>query len=313
MAAGSKTVAGPERTIVMTRVFDAPREVVYKAWTDPTQMAQWFPPKDFTAPVCELDPRPGGVFRIVMKGPPGEPFNGGEFPGKGVFREVVPNERLVFTFEGEGAGDAPPPILMTVIFEAQGNKTKLTVHQTAETVADYDALLKMGAQEGLSQSFEKLDELLARKASGGTTAGVAGRVLTLSRVFDAPRELVWKAYTDPKHIVKWSFANDWESPFAETDVRPGGAFRIGMRPADHSEEGFAFEGTYREVIKPERLVQAISDGRVMTTTFEDQNGKTKLTLSVEMSGAEEQERAGWTQILEHLAAHLATRSARAAT
>jgi uncharacterized protein YndB with AHSA1/START domain len=132
------------------------------------------------------------------------------------------------------------------------------------------------------------------------------RILTLTRVFDAPRELVWKAYTDPKHIVKWSFANDWESPFAETDVRPGGAFRIGMRPADHSEEGFTFSGTYREVVKPERLVQDLGDGRVMTTTFEDQLGKTKLTLSVEMAMSEEQERTGWSQILEHLANHVAT-------
>jgi len=132
------------------------------------------------------------------------------------------------------------------------------------------------------------------------------RVLTLTRVFDAPRETVWTAYTDPKHIVKWMFAKDWESPYAETDVRPGGAFRIGMRPADHSEEGFAFGGTYREVKKPERIVQDLGDGRVMTTTFEDQGGKTRLTLSVEMAMSEEQERTGWTQILEHLAQHVAT-------
>jgi uncharacterized protein YndB with AHSA1/START domain len=136
------------------------------------------------------------------------------------------------------------------------------------------------------------------------------RVLTLTRVFDAPRDLVWNAYTDPTQIVKWSFAQDWESPFAETDVRPGGAFRIGMRPADHSEEGFTFEGTYREVVKPERLVQDLSDGRVMTTTFEDQKGKTKLTLSIEMAESQEQERTGWTQILENLAKHVATLSGR---
>jgi uncharacterized protein YndB with AHSA1/START domain len=306
MAQSKSSVAAPaDRTFTTTRVFDAPRELVYRAWTDPKQMAQWFPPKDFTAPVCEIDPRPGGVLRIVMKGPNVPPFNGQDFPAKGVFREVVQNERLSFTFEGEG--DAPPPILMTVIFEAQGNKTKLTVQQTAETIAAYQALLKLGAAEGLNQSFDKLDELLGR-AARSVTSRVAGRVLTLTRVFDAPRELVWKAYTDPKHIVKWSFANDWESPFAETEVRPGGAFRIGMRPADHSEEGFTFEGNYREVVKPERIVQVVSDGRVMTTTFEDQKGKTKLTLSVEMSEGEEQERTGWTQILENLAKHVATLS-----
>jgi len=117
---------------------------------------------------------------------------------------------------------------------------------------------------------------------------------------------VWKAYTDPKHIVKWMYAKDWEAPFAETDVRPGGTFRIGMRPADHSEEGFTFSGAYREVVKPERIVQAVDDGRVITTTFEDQKGKTKLTVSLEMAEAEKQERTGWTQILENLASHVAT-------
>jgi uncharacterized protein YndB with AHSA1/START domain len=135
------------------------------------------------------------------------------------------------------------------------------------------------------------------------------RVLTLTRVFDAPRDLVWTVYTDPKHIVKWMFAQDWETPFAETDVRQGGAFRIGMRPADHSEEGFTVEGTYREVVKPERIVQELSDGRLLTTKFEDQAGKTKVTLSVEMAESEEQERTGYTQILENLAKHLATLSA----
>ena len=160
MAAGNSVIA-PERTVVVTRVFDAPREMVFRAWTDPKQVREWFPPKDFTAPVCELDPRPGGIFRIVMKGPEGEPFNGGEFPGEGVFTEVVPNERLAFTFAGEG--DMPPPIVMTVLFADQGGgKTKVTVHQTARTIAEYEALRKMGSEEGLSQSFDKLDELLAR-------------------------------------------------------------------------------------------------------------------------------------------------------
>ena len=160
MAAGNSVVA-PDRTIMVTRVFDAPRELVFKAWTDPKQVAQWFPPKDFTAPLCVLDPRPGGILRIVMKGPEGEPFNGADFPAEGVFTEVVVNERLAFTFAGEDAN--PPPILMTVLFEDQGKgKTKVTVHQTARTVEEYEALRKLGSEEGLSQSFDKLDELLAR-------------------------------------------------------------------------------------------------------------------------------------------------------
>src|SRR5205823_4770546 len=133
---------------------------------------------------------------------------------------------------------------------------------------------------------------------------VSGRTLTLTRVFAAPRELVWTAYTDPTHITRWMFADAWESPFAETDLRPGGTFRIGMRPADHSAEGFVFDGTYREVTTPERLVQVVGDGRVMTTTFEEVFGGTKLTLTLEMSLDEASERGGWGQILDHLATHV---------
>jgi uncharacterized protein YndB with AHSA1/START domain len=299
-----------DRTLTTSRVFDAPRELVYKAWTDPKQLAKWFPPDHFSAPVCEADVRPGGVFRLHMRGDDdaGE-FAGLVFPGKGIYREVVPNERLSFTFEGEGEGSAPPPILMTVIFEAQGRKTRITIHQTAETVAGFDELVKTGATEGLRQSLDKLTVLLEGKGPD-TLVSVTGRTLTLTRTFDAPRDLVWQAYTDPSHIVKWMFAMDWESPFAETDLRPGGRFRVGMRPADHSEEGFVLDGTYREIVKPERIVQVLGDGRVLETTFQAVGGKTKLTVSVEMAMSEEQERAGYSQILQHFAEHLATLSGR---
>ena len=305
MATGSSVIA-PERTLVTTRVFDAPPERVYKAWTDPKQLARWFPPEGLTAPVCQLDVRVGGAMRIDMKGPEGEPFKGRLFPGKGVYREVVPNRRLAFTFTPEMEGQAMPTVLMTVEFEDQAGKTKLTIQQTLDTVADYEEMVKTGMAEGIAESLGKLAGVLSGRS---TDRGVfvSGRQLTLTRVYPAPRDLVWTAYTDPKHIVKWSFAADWESPFAETDVRPGGAFRIGMRPADHSQEGFVFSGTYVEVVKPARLVQDLGDGRVMTTTFEDVlGGGTRLTLSLEMAESEEQERTGWTQILDNLGTHLAT-------
>ena len=304
MAKGTSSAvnAPADRTLIVTRVFDAPRALVYRAWTDPKEFEKWFPPLGFSAARCELDVRPGGTLRIDMRGgdDAGE-FAGVVFPGKGVYREVVPNERISFTFEGEDA--AQPQILMTVVFEDEGRKTKLTIYQVAKTVADYEELLKIGATEGLGQSLDKLAALLE---SGGTSVSVTGRTITFTRVFDAPRDLVWKAYTDPKHIVKWMFAKDWETPSAETDVRPGGAFTMRMRPADHSEEGFVFDGKYREAVKPERLIQDLSDGRVITTTFEDQKGKTKVTLSVEMAESEEQERTGYSQILENLAKHVET-------
>jgi uncharacterized protein YndB with AHSA1/START domain len=304
----SSAVAAPaDRTLVTSRVFDAPREMVFKAWTDPAQFSQWFPPEGFILSRCELDVQPGGKLRVDMKGDDpalGSEFYGKVFPGQGEYQEVVPNERISFMFEGAEEGAPPPRILMTAVFEDEGSKTKVTIFQTAESVADYEELIKTGASEGLRQSLDKLAALLS--TTGGTKANVRARTLTLIRVIDAPRDLVWAAFTDPKHITKWMFAADWETPFAETDVRPGGAFRIGMRPADHSQEGFTFDGTYKEVVKPERIVQLTSDGRVISATFADDRGKTKLTLSVEMAEGEEQERTGWTQILENLAKHVAT-------
>lgn len=304
MAAPS-SVNAPERTLVTTRVYDAPRETVYKAWTDPKQLAKWFPPEGFSSPRCEVDPRPGGVFRVDMKGPDGPPFDGEVFPGPGTFIEVVPNERLVFTMTPEFKGQGMPTVTTAVTFEEiAAGRTRCTVAQTLETVEAFQAMAKQGMAEGISQSLGKLAGVL----SGNPTdrgISVAGRTLTLTRVFDAPRELVWTALTDPAHITKWMFANDWESPSANVDVRPGGSFSIRMRPADRSQEGFDFGGTYREVVKPERLVLAMGDGRVMTWTLTDVLGGTQLVLSLEMAMGEDQERAGYTQILDHLAAHLA--------
>ena len=305
--ATASSVSAPERTLVTTRVFDAPREMVYRAWTDPEQLARWFPPEGLSTAACELDVRPGGVVRIDFQTPPGEPFHGAVLPGRGVYREVVPNERLAFTLVPElGGGQTMPQVLTTVFFEDAGpNRTKLTIHQSADTVAEFEVLAERGMAEGIGQSLGKLAGVLSGNATDRGVS-VTGRTLTLTRVYQATRALVWAALTDPQHITQWMFANDWESPSAETDLRPGGAFRIAMRPVDHSEDGFVFAGTYREVVTAERIVQLIADGRTMTWTLEEVLGGTKLTLSLEMAKGEELERGGYTQILDHLAAHLAT-------
>src|SRR5439155_6676281 len=92
MTATAKRASYGEATVTLTRVFEAPRALVWKAWTDPEVMAQWFGPRGFTNPVCQLDVRVGGSLHIVMRGP-----DGNDYPMKGVFREVLAPERLVFT------------------------------------------------------------------------------------------------------------------------------------------------------------------------------------------------------------------------
>src|ERR1700675_291772 len=112
------------RELVITRIFDAPRALVWTAWTDPRHMAQWWGPKGFTNPVCEMDVRPGGAIRIVMRGP-----DGIDYPMFGWFREIVEPERLVLvTAVDDAKGDRLFEVLNTVTFTERGGKTTLTMH-----------------------------------------------------------------------------------------------------------------------------------------------------------------------------------------
>lgn len=144
--------------LVTTRVLDAPPETVYNAWTDPTQMARWWGPKNFTNPVCELDVRPGGAWRIVMRAP-----DGMEYICAGVYSEVVKAERLVFSnnaFDHQGK-----PLLegiTSVTFEAQGAKTKLTLETRVVGKVSYAAQMLAGMEAGWNQSLDRLTDLVAK-------------------------------------------------------------------------------------------------------------------------------------------------------
>jgi uncharacterized protein YndB with AHSA1/START domain len=150
--------AAMEGTVVISRVFDAPRALVWQAWTDPKMMAQWFGPRGFTSSVPELDVRVGGKLRIVMHGP-----DGNDYPMKGVFSEIVKPERLVFSniaidthgnhlLEGE----------TTVTLSEQAGKTTLTVKAHMIGKVPIAAQMLAGMEAGWTQSIDKLGELVAR-------------------------------------------------------------------------------------------------------------------------------------------------------
>lgn len=152
-----------EREIVIVRVFDAPRKMVYNAWTDPIHIAQWWGPKGFTTRVTELDLRPGGLCRYVMVGP-----DGTEYPVKGVFREIVPFEKIVATdefdegFEQLVEGELPQGIVTTTLFEDLGSKTQLTLHIMHESVEERRKHEKMGVIAGWNSSFDCLEDYMAK-------------------------------------------------------------------------------------------------------------------------------------------------------
>jgi uncharacterized protein YndB with AHSA1/START domain len=151
-AAPSSAASPGTREVVITRVIDAPRALVFKAWTDPGHLARWWGPEGFTNPVCEADPRVGGAWRIVMRAP-----DGTDFPCGGVYREIVEPERLVFTnIATDAAGNPVLDGLTTVSFAEHGGKTLLTLQTRATALVDFAAAYLAGMEAGWTQSLDRL-------------------------------------------------------------------------------------------------------------------------------------------------------------
>ena len=144
-----------ERVLVITRVFDAPRELIWKLWTDPAHAKHWMGPRGFTAIHFEQDPRPGGAWRGCLRQDDGSR----ELWQGGTFREIVEPERLVYTFAWDREdGSRGHESLVTITFAEQGGKTKMRFHQAEfESVGQRD-----GHQGGWNSSFDRLAEYAAR-------------------------------------------------------------------------------------------------------------------------------------------------------
>jgi uncharacterized protein YndB with AHSA1/START domain len=152
--AGGEPVSEPlsAREIVTTRVFDAPRERVFRAWTDPEHLVRWWGPKGFTSTFQAFDLRPGGVWRFVMHGP-----DGVDYKNKSVFVEIVRPKRIVFQHV------SGPAFLVTATFAEQAGKTKVTFQMLFETAAACEKV-KGFAVEANEQNFDRLGAELARKS-----------------------------------------------------------------------------------------------------------------------------------------------------
>jgi uncharacterized protein YndB with AHSA1/START domain len=309
--------APPVRELVLTRTFDAPRSLVFKAWTDPKHLARWWGPHGFTNPVCEVDPRPDGRILIHMAWPDGRTVN----PMTGVFHEVVEPERIVFTsraFEDE-QGNALLEVHNTVTFAERDGKTTLTLRAVVVKAAPEMAQALAGMELGWTQTLERLEVELARE-------------FLIVRGFDAPRALVFRAWTEADRLARWFGPKGFTMLSCTLDLRPGGAFHYGMR----SPDGKTMWGkwVFREVVAPERLVFVFSfsdeNGGVIrhpfapdwplemlsTLTFTEFEGRTMLVMrGVPLNATESERQAyeaghdsmrqGWAGTLEQLAGYLA--------
>ncbi|MCZ7582676.1 MAG: SRPBCC family protein [Deltaproteobacteria bacterium] len=228
--------------LVVTRVFDAPRELVFDMWAKPEHVTRWFGPKRFALLVQRMDFRVGGTYRFLMRAP-----DGSDFPFSGTYREIVAPERLVYT----AVLDVEPDheMLTTVVLEESGGKTRMTVRQTRPRSEE----LGRGQEQGLN---ETVDHLVA------CVAGPAEEY-SIRRAFDAPPAVVFKAWTDAGHFARW-----FRSPQRGHD-------RLPPRPAPRGRNSFChrssdaastwIKGFYGEIVAPTRLV--------LTFYFSDADGR----------------------------------------
>jgi uncharacterized protein YndB with AHSA1/START domain len=319
---GGSSAAGPAggavgtalKELVLTRIFDAPRSLVFKVWTDPKHLAQWWGPHGYTNPVCEVDLRPGGKLLIHMQDPV-LPMN----PMTGVFHEIVEPERLVFTgFALPDKNGVPQlEVLTTVTLEDLNGKTKLTMRAQVLKAAPEMGPALEGMTQGWTESLERLGDVLVNPLD---KTPLAAREIVIRRFLDAPRERVFEAWTDAAQIGNWWGPKGFKTTTYAMDVRPGGVWDFTM----HGPNGRNYKNkiVYLEVDRPKFLAyQHAGEGADAgvqfrsTVTLGEMFGKTSLTLRMIFATAEAREHnvktyhsiEGGEQTLERLAQLVETR------
>jgi len=245
-----------DREIELTRTFDAPRELVWTAWTEVEHLGQWWGPLGFTITTQSREMKPGGAWRYVMHGPDGR-----DYQNVMTFHEVVPPERLSYQMGGD-TGAEPINFQTTVTFEdVAGGKTKLTMKSVFLSKEARDFVIReYNAVEGGKQTLGRLAEHLKEMETANRTEA---RPFVITRVYEAPVDRMWSVWTERDHLMKWFGPKEVTIPQCSIDLRPGGIFHYCMRGPD-GQDSWA-KWTFREINKPERLEFLIS--------FADENGK----------------------------------------
>jgi uncharacterized protein YndB with AHSA1/START domain len=268
-----------ERKLALTRILNAPRSLVFKAWTDPRQLAQWWGPTGFTNPVCELDLRHHGEIRIDMRAP-----DGVVYPMSGAFREIVEPERLVFTCAALSATGKPLfENLNTVTFEElDGDKTLLTVNVSVLWEGPEAARMLDGMNAGWSLTIDRLAVLVAPDSTG--------RELHASRFFKAPRPLVYRMWTEPEHIAQWWGPRGFATTIHQMDVRPGGEWRFVMHGPDGTD--YPNHTVFEEIVPLERIVMKHLSWphHRMYIRFSDVEGGTEITVQMLFESAADRDK-----------------------
>lgn len=269
-------------SLTLTRSYPVAPEKVWRAWTDAEAVKKWWGPgPGEPVSAAELDVRVGGRFRIVFGGPDGKAHE-----CAGVYKEVVPNRKLVFTWTWPNTTPERES-LVTIVFKSASWGTDLVF--THEQL--FDEKVRDDHKQGWSASFDKLEHYL--KTAGEFKLAPRGdREIVMTRVFNAPRRKVWDALTKPESLKRWLGAfGGWSPAVCDIDLKVGGAYRFVWRGADGAEMGAG--GIYREIVAPERFVaterfdQPWYPGEALITqTLSEHGGKTTLTVTLRYESRE---------------------------
>lgn len=262
------------RSISATRVFDAPPDLVFEMWTDPKHLANWWGPRGFSITTHEFSFKPGGVWRFIMHGPDGR-----DYKNEIVFREIVRPKRIAYSHV------STPPFEAFATFTDRNGKTEVTMKGVWESEELRDRVAKQfGAIQGMHETMDRLGEAVANADA-----------FVISRTFDAPRDLMWKAWTDSDRMGKWFGPKGVTNIHSKNDLRPEGVYHYGMRTADGNE--IWGKWVYREIVEPRKLVfvTSFSDPKggitrhpmapdwpremLSTITFDEKGDKTTVTVT----------------------------------
>ena len=295
----SESEVPSDREIIQERVFDAPRDLVWRAWTDPKHVDQWWGPNGFRNQTFAMDFRVGGTWTYVMHGPDGKVW-----PNWIRYEEIQKPERLVYAHGGE-AGE-PAHFHVTVTFTEVGGKTRVVMRSVFPNAEAVLAAKKFGAVEGGRQTLARLAGHLPYLADGSAE----GRMV-LTRLYDAPPQKVFAAWTTKDALERWWGPRGMTTEVGEFDFREGGAYRMTMRDANGA---YPFHGVFGQIVPNARIemrsvIDDLPDQEIRTiVTFTAEEGRTRLTVRQDIpkdEAAAKGQFEGWSGMLEKIAAGLA--------
>lgn len=231
------TTIDSAREIRITRVYDAPVALVWGAFTEDAQAAQWWGPRGFTITTHSKDVRPGGTWEYTMHGPDGK-----DWPNFTRYLDVVPHERLVYD-HGASSAESAPLFRMTVLFREQGERTELELCMTLATPELAKQTRAFVREAGGNSTWDRLAEYLEKQSSNE-------EVFVINRSFEAPVETIFELFTTPEHLARWLPPTGFTMEFRRVNIAVGSSGLFAMTNGEFTLHGRL---EFQVIERPHRL------------------------------------------------------------